>query len=242
MSNPYDSYQPVNVTQADVVRESGAMSQVYAWMMAGLLVTGAIGAWVASSPLYDLLIASPPIFSIPIGFIVLFLAQIGLVIWLSAGISRMSPGMATGLFLLYSALMGLTLSTIFEILEFDSIALTFFITGGMFGITSAIGYFTKVDLTRFGGFLIMALVGFVLGTIVNLFLQSTFFYWLLTYAGIAIFIGLTAWDTQKIKNMLAHHAGDQTNISRVTIIGALMLYLDFINLFLLLLRIFGDRR
>ena len=171
----------------------------------------------------------------------LFIAQIAVVWYLSARIGKMAPAAATATFLAYSALMGLTLSSIFLAYTEASIASTFFITGGMFGVMSLIGYVTKRDLTAMGNILFMALIGFLLASIVNIFLQSAAVYWILTYLGIAIFVGLTVYDTQKIKR-LAAGVNNSTDAQRVAIIGALMLYLDFINLFLLLLRVFGNRR
>jgi hypothetical protein len=153
----------------------------------------------------------------------------------------MSPGLATAMFLLYSALNGITLSIIFLAYTTESIGVTFVVTAGTFGLMSLYGYMTRRDLTSMGNFLIMGLIGFFIGTIVNMFWANSTLYWILTYGGIIVFIGLTAWDTQKIKRMLAQ-AGDEDSIRRVSILGALMLYLDFINLFLLLLRIFGQRR
>ncbi len=233
------SYSPSNYTQVareDVARENGAISQVYAWMMAGLLVTGAIASWVASTPaLINAIVGNSII------FFGLIIGEIAMVWILVANIRRMSVGLATTMFLAYSALNGLTLSVIFLAYTQASIATTFLVTGGTFGLMSLYGYTTKRDLTSMGNLLVMALIGFLIGTVVNIFWANSTLYWILTYGGIIIFVGLTAWDTQKIKHML-RQATDSTSIGRVTILGALMLYLDFINLFLLLLRIFGDRR
>jgi hypothetical protein len=234
--NPNMTYTPQNVTRADVVRESGAISQVYAWMSAGLLLTGAIAMFVANQA--GLVRA---IYSNMFIFWGLIIAEVGLVIFLGARIAKMSPGLATAMFLLYSALNGITLSIIFLAYTTESIGVTFVVTAGTFGLMSLYGYTTRRDLTSMGNFLIMGLIGFFIGTIVNIFWANSTLYWILTYGGIIVFIGLTAWDTQKIKRMLAQ-AGDEDSIRRVSILGALMLYLDFINLFLLLLRIFGQRR
>lgn len=233
------SYSPSNYTQVareDVARENGAISQVYAWMMAGLLVTGAIASWVASTPAMINAIVGNSII-----FFGLIIGEIAMVWILAANIRRMSVGLATAMFLAYSALNGLTLSVIFLAYTQASIATTFLVTGGTFGLMSLYGYTTKRDLTSMGNLLVMALIGFLIGTVVNIFWANSTLYWILTYGGIIIFVGLTAWDTQKIKHML-RQANDSTTIGRVTILGALILYLDFINLFLLLLRIFGDRR
>ncbi len=231
------AYSPnqVAVGQGEIARR-GVMSQVYAWMTAGLLVTGAIALFTSRSEALLRII-----YGTPFVLFGLFIAQIAVVWYLSARIGKMAPAAATATFLAYSALMGLTLSSIFLAYTEASIASTFFITGGMFGVMSLIGYVTKRDLTAMGNILFMALIGFLLASIVNIFLQSAAVYWILTYLGIAIFVGLTVYDTQKIKR-LAAGVNNSTDAQRVAIIGALMLYLDFINLFLLLLRVFGNRR
>jgi FtsH-binding integral membrane protein len=204
-------------------------------MTAGLMVTGAVAAYTANSVwLLNL------IFGNPFGIWVLFIAQIAMVIGLSAGIGRLAPATATALFVGYAALNGLTLASIFLVYTRASIASTFFITAATFAIMSFYGYVTKRDLTRMGSLLFMALIGLVLASLVNFFLRSTGLYWIITYAGVLIFIGLIAWDTQKIKN-LSRQATDDTSARRIAILGSLMLYLDFINLFLFLLRIFGRR-
>lgn len=225
-----------DVTRADLVRESGAMSQVYAWMMAGLLVTGAVAMFVANTPVLLGLI-----FSSPFVFFGLIIVELVLVWVISANIMKMSPGMATGAFLGYSALNGLTISVIFLLYTQASIASTFFITAGTFAVMSLYGYTTKRDLTSLGNLLFMGLIGFIIASVVNIFLQNEVIYWIVTYGGVLIFVGLTAYHNQKIKEFLSQ-GGDEATIHRITIIGALILYLDFINLFLLLLRIFGGRR
>jgi hypothetical protein len=156
----------------------------------------------------------------------------------------MSPAAAVGLFFVYAALNGVTMSVIFAVYTLGSIAVTFFATACLFGAMTIIGYTTSRDLTKLGGFLLMGLIGFLIGSVINLFFASSVFYWLLTFAGIAIFVGLTAWNTQRIKNMTlaALQQGDELAAQRVGIIGALSLYLDFVNLFLLLLRLGGRRR
>lgn len=228
------SPNPYAMGQAQVAQR-GIMQQVYAWMTAGLLSTGAVAYFVANSPALINLIFGTPL------FFVLMIAEVGLVWFLSARIGRMAASTATGLFLGYSLLNGLTMAAIFLAYTDASIASTFFITGGTFGVMSLIGYTTKRDLSTMGNILFMALIGFIIASIVNIFLQSEAFYWLLTYLGIGIFVGLTAWDTQKIKR-LSMGVNNETDAHRVAILGALILYLDFINLFLLLLRIFGRRR
>ena len=231
------SYMPTPVVSADAqLRQSSIISQVYAWMTAGLLVTGAVAAYTANSPSLLQLI-----FGNPFGIWVLFIAQIAMVLGLSAGIGRLAPATATALFIVYAALNGLTMAAIFLVYTRTSIASTFFITASTFGVMSLYGYTTKRDLTRIGSLLFMALIGLILASLVNFFLKSTALYWIITYAGVLIFVGLIAWDTQKIKR-LSTQATDEISARRIAILGSLMLYLDFINLFLFLLRIFGRRR
>ncbi|NJK80663.1 MAG: Bax inhibitor-1/YccA family protein [Chloroflexaceae bacterium] len=213
------------------------MTQVYAWMMAGLLITGAVGLFVANN---FFLFAS--IFSNTIFYIGLILVQLGVVVWISARIGSMAPALATTLFLLYSALTGLTFGVVFLVYEPAAIATTFFVTAGSFAGLSLLGYTTKRDLSGMGKFLFMALIGLLLASLVNFFFRNPALYWITTYAGVLIFAGLTVYDTQKIKNLVFQFQGDETNLQRVTILGALTLYLDFINLFLFLLRILGNRR
>jgi FtsH-binding integral membrane protein len=150
--------------------------------------------------------------------------------------------MAIGLFLLYSALNGLTLSILLLVYTASSVASTFFITAGTFGLMSAYGYFTKKDLTSWGNLLFMALVGLIIASIVNIFWSNPTMYWIISYAGVLIFVGLTAYDTQKIKNMSLELDAESEAGRKGAIMGALALYLDFINLFIILLRILGDRR
>jgi FtsH-binding integral membrane protein len=204
-------------------------------MTAGLLVTSAVAAYAASTPVVlNLLYGN--------SFVIwlLFLAQIGLVIALSAAIDRLTPETAVALFVAYAALNGLTLSAIFLVYTYTSISQAFLATAATFGAMSLYGSTTKRDLSTAGNLLVMGLIGFVIGSIINLFWANSALYWVLTYLGIAIFIGLTAWDTQQIKRLI-QQADDDTSARRVAIIGALKLYLDFLNLFLLVLRIFGSR-
>lgn len=231
------SFGSMPLLSADAqLRLNSIMQQVYAWMTAGLLLTGAIAVYTSNSPtMLGLLFGNPYMVW------VLFIAQIALVFGLGAGINRLAPGVATALFLFYAVLNGLTFSTIFLVYTTTSIAQTFFATAGTFAVMSFYGYTTKRDLSTIGNILVMALIGFFIGTIINWFWANSVLYWILTYAGIAIFVGLTAWDTQKIKQM-SLGVRDDTSAHRVAILGALTLYLDFINLFLLLLRVLGGRR
>jgi FtsH-binding integral membrane protein len=230
------SYSPTPLVGADAqLRQRGILGQVYTWMTAGLLVTSAVASYAASTPsVLNLLYGNP--FTIWL----LFLAQIGLVIGLSAAIDRLAPSTAVALFIAYATLNGLTFSAIFLLYTSTSIAQAFLATAATFGVMSLYGATTKRDLSTAGNLLAMALVGFLIGSVINLFWANSALYWVLTYLGIAIFIGLTAWDTQQIKQLI-QQAHDDTTARRLAMIGALKLYLDFINLFVLLLRIFGSR-
>ncbi|WP_145524513.1 Bax inhibitor-1/YccA family protein [Yersinia rohdei] len=214
------------------------MAQVYGWMTCGLLLTAVVAWYAANTPSIIFALQSNRIL-----FFGLIIAQLGLVFVISGMINRLSGTAATSLFMLYSALTGLTLSMILIMYTGASIASTFVICAGMFGAMSVYGYTTKRDLSGMGSMLFMGLIGIVLASIVNIWLQSTALMWAVTYIGVLVFVGLTAYDTQKLKNMGAQlDANDKDNFRKYSIVGALTLYLDFINLFLMLLRIFGNRR
>ena len=211
------------------------MSHVYGWMTVGLLLT-ALVAWFASSniALIELLYK---------GMWVLLIAELALVFVISGMINRLSGAAATTLFMLYSVLNGCTFSIYFLVYTSSSIASVFFITAGMFGALAFYGYTTKRDLSGFGRFLFMGLIGLVIASLVNMFMHSEPLMWAVTYIGVFVFAGLTAYDTQKLKELGDGLPQDDQNIfRRFVIIGALQLYLDFINLFIMLLRIFADRR
>lgn len=213
------------------------MRKVYVWMTLALVLTGITAYGVASSPSLMMTIIQTP--AIMWGLII---AELAIVIAISAAINRLSLTTATLLFVLYSVLNGATLSLIFAVYTMSSIANVFFITAGTFGVMAAYGYFTKRDLSSWGRLLLMALIGLIIATLVNVFLvKSTGFDLILSYAGVLIFVGLTAYDTQKIKQMLAMQTDMGEGAQKVALLGALSLYLDFINLFLYLLRIFGRR-
>jgi uncharacterized protein len=214
------------------------LRRVYVWMALGLLVTAGIAAFVSVSPLSQILAGHPLI------FLVLMVAELGLVIGLSWGINRIQPATATLLFFLYAILNGLTLSVLFAIYTLGSVATTFFATAALFGVMSVLGYTTKMDLSKMGSLLFMGLIGLIIAMLVNLFWANTVLGWAVTFAGILIFLGLTFYDTQRIKHMTAAalQQGDQNVQARVGILGALTLYLDFINLFLFILRLGGRRR
>lgn len=211
--------------------------KVYGWMSAALIVTGLVAVAAASNAEFmNLILGSKYI------FIVLLFAEFILVASLVGWIMKMTSQTAAFVFLLYSVLNGLTISVIFLLFTSDSIASTFFITAGTFAIMSIYGFFTKSDLTKLGNLLIMCLVGLIIASLINMFYQNETIYWITTYAGVLIFVGLIAFDTQKIKKLnITGNEGTEED-KKESIIGALTLYLDFINLFLMLLRIFGKRR
>lgn len=213
------------------------VARVYQWMGIGLGVTAAVALVISSSPAI-----MAAIFSTPALPLVLIVAQLGLAFAIGAAVSRSSPMVATGLFLLYAALLGVTMSVILLVYTAASIASTFFVTAGMFASMSLYGWTTKRDLTSIGSFLVMGLIGLIIASIVNMFMRSEPLYWLLTYAGVAIFLGLTAWDTQKIKNIGNQVDAESAQGKSLAIHGALILYLDFVNLFLFLIRLLGRRR
>jgi len=227
-------------TADQVSATTSFINRVYGWMSGGLVVTGIIAYLIGTDPEMTMkLIANPGL---------LWGAIIGefvLVIAISAGINKMSSAVATGCFLLYSALTGVTLSLIFLRYSMEGIATTFFVTSMTFGAMSVYGYVTKRDLTSIGNLCFMALIGLIIASVVNIFIGSSALYWGVTYLGILIFVGLTAYDTQKIKEM-SMALGDELTMTetgkKYAILGALALYLDFINLFLLLLRLFGGNR
>ena len=211
---------------------SNFMQRVYQWMAMGLALTG-IAAFmtVANVSLMRFLLRG--------GMWVFFIVEFGLVIWLSSSIQRMSARTATFAFLTYAVLNGITLSGLFIYYTMASISSTFLITAMTFAGVSMYGWVTKQDLTSVGSFCAMAIWGIVIASIVNIFFHAPAFYWILSYAGVAVFIGLTAYDTQKLK---AIHESVPEAPEQLAIYGALALYLDFVNMFLFLLRIFGRRR
>ena len=211
--------------------------KVYLWMTAGLAVTALASFLMLSSAS-----AQQLIFGNRMVFYGLIFAELGLVIAMSAAINRISAATATLMFLGYSALNGVTFAAIFLLYTNSSIASAFFVTAGTFGAMSVYGYATKRDLTGFGSFLFMGLVGIIIASVVNIFLQSEMIYWITSYIGVFVFVGLTAYDTQKIKQIGQSGFASEEARHKAAILGALRLYLDFINLFLMLLRIMGNRR
>lgn len=216
----------------------GLMKDVYAWMAIALLITGATAYHVSQSPfLLSLILGSR------LSMWGLVIATIALVWHLSSAVSRMSLRTATTVFIIYSLLNGLTLSAVFIMYTMTSIASVFLITAGTFGVMSVYGSVTKTDLSRMGNLCLMGLFGLILATLVNFFFENSFLQLILSYAGILIFTGLTAYDTQRIRRLAETYDANATDIGqKIAIIGALSLYLDFINLFLYILRFAGDRR
>ena len=212
------------------------MRKVYAWMTLALVITGVTAYGVATSPGLMMAIATNKLL-----FWGLIIAEFGLVVAISAAINKLSLTTATLLFVLYSVINGATLSFIFAIYTMSSIASVFFITAGTFAVMAVIGYTTKKDLTSMGKILFMALIGIIIATVVNIFLKSTGLQMIVSYLGVLIFVGLTAYDSQKIKQMLLMAPDAGEGAQKIALLGALSLYLDFVNLFIYLLRIFGRR-
>jgi len=221
----------------DKTRIQSFVTKVYGWMSLALSITALVAMYTAGSrPLMQF------IFGTPYLLLVLFLAELGLVAFISGIIGSISGALATTLFISYAVLNGLTLACIFLVYTGASIASTFFVTAATFGAMSLYGYTTKRDLTTMGNMLFMALIGLIIASVVNMFVSNEILYWAITYLGVIIFVGLVAYDTQKLKEMAM--VGFQTEDAerKGAILGALALYLDFINLFLFLLRIFGRRK
>ena len=228
MENSYDSYK--STASSSVL--STVMRKVYVRMFLALVVTAFTALYVASSPaLLTTILGSRAI------FFGLMIAELAVVFVLSGMLHKLSTATATLLFYLYAILNGVVFSSIFVVYELGSIAYTFFITAGVFGAMTVYGLVTKNDMTKFGSYCMMALFGLIIATVVNIFVASSTLDWIISLVGVALFIGLTAWDTQKIKN--AAYEVEPSQMGKLATIGALSLYLDFINLFLYLLRFFG---
>ena len=229
------SAEVMNLSIAQI-EERTFIGKVYRWMGIGLFLTAITAYFVASSESMVNMLASNSIL-----FFGLLIAEFGLVIYLSARIQKMSAETATAAFIIYSVLNGITLSLLLLVYTGASVASTFFTTALTFSAMSAYGYFTKRDLTTMGSYLQMGLIGLIIASVINIFWANGTMYWIISYVGVLLFVGLTAYDTQKIKKMGAFVDGVQ-NTHKIAILGALTLYLDFINLFIMLLRILGDRK
>lgn len=221
---------------AAVATDSNFLRRVFAWMFTGLIITGVVSSVIGSNE--SLMQEINTNGTLVIGVVI---AQIALVLVLIFALPKISPALGVALFFLYAATVGVTFAMIFQLYTTESVYTTFGITALMFGSLAAWGYFTDIDLTRLGPILIGALIGLILATIVNIFFASSTLYWITTYAGVIIFAGLTAYDMQKLKK-ISEQGVSGTDGQRLSIYGALSLYLDFINLFLFLLRIFGQQR
>jgi len=224
-------------TPMPTVASSSFFPKVYGWMTAGLALTALAALYTVSDQgMLELIFGNRMV------FFGLILAELGLVIALSAAVNRISAAAATLMFLAYSTLNGVTFAAIFIVYTRSSIASAFFVASGTFAAMSLYGYVTKRDLTGWGSFFFMGLIGIIIASVVNIFLHSEMIYWVTSYIGVLVFVGLTAYDTQKIKQMAQAGFADGEARHKAAILGALRLYLDFINLFLMLLRIMGDRR
>lgn len=235
ITGSYDKLQSNDFSSAF----SRLMRNVYLWMTLGLVMTGLTAMYIAKSE--SLIYA---IFGNQAIFWVLMIAELVLVVVLSAAINRLSFAVAGLMFAVYSVLNGATLSVIFLAYTEASIAQTFFVTAGTFGAMSVFGYFTKRDLSPVGRVLVMALIGLIIASVVNIFFRNSVVEAITNYAGVVIFVGLTAYDTQKIKQMLqmSYEQADVDTLGKIALMGSLTLYLDFVNLFLHLLELMGRRK
>jgi FtsH-binding integral membrane protein len=234
-SEAYVGYQDIHSVRSAV---SAILKNVYLWMTMALAISGLTAMVVAGNA--ELMQA---IYAGRGTLFILFLVQFGLIWLISSRIGSMSFLTATLLFIAYSIVTGVTLSSIFLLFTTGSIASVFFITAGTFAALSIYGFITKKDLSTWRTYLFMGLIGLIIASIVNWFLASEMMYWIISYVGVAVFIGLTAYDTQKIKQLAsACYAENEDTQNKVALLGAITLYLDFINLFLYILRIFGKRK
>ena len=225
---------PIGDQQRDL---SDFMTKVYGWMAAALLLTAGTALLVAGSEA-----ALKTIFGNRLVFFGLIIAELGLVMYISARIQAMTSATAVFLFMVYAVLNGITMAAIFVMYTSSSIASTFAVTALTFGVMSGYGYITKTDLSRFGNLLMMAVVGIVIASLVNMFLQNSMLQLVISGVGVLVFTALTAYDTQKIKSQALEMGSEGETGAKVALLGALTLYLDFINLFLFMLRFFGNRR
>lgn len=223
---------------ASKAAQSTLLRSVYVWMTLALVITGFVSMYVAQS--YQLISF---IFGNKLALWGMLIAELAVVFYLSARINSISFTKATVMFIIYSILNGATLASIFLVYTMSSIASTFFVAAGTFGVMALYGYVTKSDLTRIGNIYLMALIGLIIATLVSMFWQNSMLQMIITYAGVILFVGLTAYDSQKIKRLLTADGIEVTEeTQKIALLGALTLYLDFINLFLYLLRLLGDRK
>ena len=237
MDTYFNTNEEINFTDFQLAEASQRfMVRVYGWMCFALALTGFVSLFMVKSDMMSSLVTAHAGV-----FVFLLIAEVVLVLVLSAAIEKLSPVVCTLIFIAYSILNGITLAPLFLIYTESSIASTFFICSGTFAAMSLYGYYTKSDLTKWGKILTMLLIGLIVATLVNLFVHNEWIYWITTYAGVFIFVGLIAYDTQKLKEMSSLVVEETEESRKVYIMGALTLYLDFINLFIYLLRIFGKR-
>jgi uncharacterized protein len=215
------------------------MLGIYNYMSLGVALTGIAAAATAYMAMTNPDVANL-LYRTPLRYVLMF-APLGLVMWLGFGINRMSVGTATGVFFLYAALVGVSLSSIFLVFKLGSIAQCFFVAAAAFGATSLYGYTTKRDLTSWGSFLFMGVIGILLAIVVNMFLQSSALQFAISIITVLVFTGLTAYDSQRLKDEYYSYAGNAVAMGKATIMGALSLYLNFINIFMSLLNLFGSR-
>ncbi|MGL4597916.1 MAG: Bax inhibitor-1/YccA family protein [Bacteroidia bacterium] len=238
--NPFGQNNGMSMnTGATVTTESIRifMRNVFGWMAAALALSGVAAYAFATIPAFtEFLYGSRVTF-----YIVLF-APVALVLVMGFGQNRLSFPALLGIFLLYAALTGMSLSSIFLIYEMGSIISTFLISSGMFAAMAVLGFVTKADLTSFGRIMMMGLMGIVIASIVNLFMQSSQLGWIISLVGVAVFTGLTAYDVQKLKNIASQTGSEGEVAAKASVMGALTLYMDFINLFIMLLRVMGKRK
>lgn len=223
---------------ASKAAQSTLLRSVYVWMTLALIITGFVSMYVAQS--YQLISF---IFGNKLALWGMLIAELAVVFYLSARINSISFTKATVMFIIYSILNGATLASIFLVYTMSSIASTFFVAAGTFGVMALYGYVTKSDLTRIGNICLMALIGLIIATLVSMFWQNSMLQMIITYVGVILFVGLTAYDSHKIKRLLTADGIEVTEeTQKIALLGALTLYLDFINLFLYLLRLLGDRK
>lgn len=234
-----DNYNGYNYDDGAIDRKSALsaqMAKVFGWMFIGLIITGMTAMYTATSEtMIRMLYSSRFTF---LGFLIL---EFVFVWFISSRAMHMEYGVAAAAFIMYSVLNGITLSVIFLAYTGNSIYLTFFMTAGFFGFMCVYGLVTKTDLTSLGSLFLMGLIGLIIVSVVNIFLKSSTLYWIISFVGVAIFLGLTAYDTQKIKAISLKYTGTEKE-RNVAVLGALILYLDFVNLFLYILRILGKRK
>jgi hypothetical protein len=223
-------------SQADSMTVAQFFNMVYAWMCVGLALTAVVGWYFASSGMYQTIYASKG------GYVFMALAAFGIAWYAQSQAGRLSVGVATGLFLLYAAVIGALISGIFVVYPPRTLLAAFVLTGGTFGAMSLYGFVTKRDLSRIGSIAVMAAFGFIIASFVNIWLQNDTLGWVITYAILGLFIIITAWETQMLRQIAIQYAHSPQMATRYAIMGSLVLYIAFINLFLAILRILGDRR